>query len=86
MTREGNLGLGPNALQVGDEVYVVNGSNVPFILRKADRSNPDRQPEDESQIIPSPMLRLIGDCYVHNIMDEEVCRNGRNSAIPFVLF
>jgi hypothetical protein len=70
VTREGNLGLGLNALQVGDEVYVVNSSKVPFVLRKSDRSNLDRQPEDESQIISSPMLRLIGDCYVHNIMDR----------------
>jgi hypothetical protein len=85
VTRKGNLGLGPNALQVEDEVYVVNGSKVPFVLRKADRSNLDRQSEDETPITPSPMLRLIGDCYVHNVMDGEVCRNGRNNSIPFVL-
>jgi hypothetical protein len=85
VTRKGNLGLGANALQVGDEVYVANGSKVPFVLRKADRSNPDRQSEDETPITPSPMLRLIGDCYVHNVMDGEVCRNGRNNSIPFVL-
>jgi hypothetical protein len=85
VTREGYLGLGPNALQAGDEVYVIKGSNVPFVLRKSDRSNLDRQPEDEIQMIPFPIFRLIGDCYVHNIMDGEVCQNGGNSAIPFVL-
>jgi hypothetical protein len=53
VTREGKLGLGPNALQVGDEVYVVDGSKVPFVLRKADLSNLDRQQEDERQILPS---------------------------------
>jgi hypothetical protein len=76
VTREGYLGLGPNALQVGDEVYVINGSNVPFVLRKSDRSNLDRQPEDKSQTILFPMFRLIGDCYVHNFMDGEACHNG----------
>ena len=85
VTREGHLGLGPNALQVGDEVYVINGSNVPFVLRKSDRFNLDRQPEDGSQMIPFPMFHLIGDCYVRNFMDGEACQDGGESAIPFVL-
>jgi hypothetical protein len=86
VTREGYLGMGPNALQAGDEVYVINGSNFPFVLKKSDCSNLDRQPEDEIQMIPFPIFRLIGDCYVHTIMDGEVCQNGGDSAIPFVLF
>jgi hypothetical protein len=85
VTREGHLGLGPNALQVGDEVYVINGSNVPFVLRKSDRFNLGRQPEDGSQMIPFLMFRLIGDCYVRGFMDGEACQDGGESAIPFVL-
>jgi hypothetical protein len=86
VTREGYLGLGPNALQVGDKVYIINGSNVPFILRKSDRSNLNRQPEDKSQTILFPMFRLIRDYYVHNFMNGEACHNGGKSAIPFVLY
>jgi hypothetical protein len=78
VTRRSYLGLAPNALQVGDEVYLINRSKVPFVLRKSDHLN--RQPRHESQMISFPIFRLIRDCYVHKIMDGEAdgeaCQNG----------
>jgi hypothetical protein len=50
-------------MQVGDQVFVVGGPDVPFILRQFDG---DRTASLQSG------YRLIGDCYVHGIMDGEV--------------
>jgi hypothetical protein len=33
ITKEGYLGLGSENMQVGDQVFVVGGSNVPFKLK-----------------------------------------------------
>ena len=74
LTRNGYLGLGPNVMQIGDEVYVITGSEVPFVLRKTDRSSLDTQPEDENQIIPFPIL------------DGAACqKGGEDTAVSLVL-
>jgi hypothetical protein len=86
VTRNNYLELSPNALQVGDEAYVINGSKVPFVLRKSDHPSPNRQSGDESQMMLFSIFRLVGDCYVHNIMYEDACHNAGSSAIPFVLY
>lgn len=52
-TSKGYLGLGPQHLQSGDHVVILHGSTVPFILRKID--------DDK--------FTLIGEAYVHGIMD-----------------
>jgi hypothetical protein len=54
MTKSGYLGLGNP--QVGDEIWVLLGGNVPFVLR------PDTETE---------CRYLVGDCFVHGIMDGE---------------
>ena len=84
MTQKGYLGLGSNALQVGDEVHVIHGSNLPFVLRKSDQPCLYRQTRHESQMITFPVFFLIGDCYVHKIMDGEACQTGGYGAVPFV--
>jgi hypothetical protein len=81
VTREGYLGLGPREMQVGDEVYVLHGSNVPFVLRPK-----SRPPIDESYNPPYPIFSLVGACYLHGIMDGEACESqGGNKAISLVL-
>ncbi|KAK7949236.1 uncharacterized protein PG986_010122 [Apiospora aurea] len=59
-TRRGYLGTGPAAVQRGDVVCVFMGGAVPFILRP-------RQKGDG--------YTLIGDAYVHGIMDGELVRD-----------
>ncbi|KAK4446497.1 heterokaryon incompatibility protein-domain-containing protein [Podospora aff. communis PSN243] len=54
------LGLGPGVAEVGDWVVVVEGGRVPFVVRKVEG-------EEER-------WRLVGECYVHGMMDGEVAQ------------
>lgn len=50
------LGIGPYDTEPGDLIFILLGSDVPYVLR--------RNSEDEK-------LRLVGEAYVHGIMDGE---------------
>ena len=56
ITENGLVGIGPQAMVKGDEVHIVWGSDVPFILRK-----------DESD----EYHRVVGEAFIHGIMDGE---------------
>lgn len=58
-TSKGYMGLFPRGTQYGDRICVFLGAPLPFILR-SQRS--------------SGQYRLIGECYVHGIMDGEVLK------------
>jgi len=68
LTEEGYMGTGPLSLAKGDQVYVLKGSNVPFILRPADK--PD-DAEWRSDVDGDLYFTMVGDCYCHGIMDGE---------------
>ncbi|KAN0092380.1 HET domain containing protein [Hyaloscypha variabilis] len=57
ITEKGYLGLFPRHTEVGDGLYVLSGCHVPFLLREVDGLG---------------RFRLVGECYVHGIMDGEV--------------
>jgi hypothetical protein len=57
--QKGYIGLGPKHTEVGDVVYVVRGSRVPYILRPVEHEN------------RSDTFKFIGECYVHGIMNGE---------------
>lgn len=67
-TSKGYLGLGPRHLQPGDHVVIVHGSTVPFILRSIEENK----------------FTLIGEAYVHGIMDGEGMTEGKQPDV-FVL-
>lgn len=53
-------------VQQGDEVFVLYGGRMPFILR----------PRNEgSDAAGARYYRIIGDCYLHNFMDGEAVNN-----------
>lgn len=58
VTEKGYMGLGPAAMEVGDLVYVLAGGQVPFILRTVGTPN-------------SGQFHLVGESYLHGIMDGE---------------
>lgn len=64
-TKDGFLGLGPSDIRNGDQVYIFEGGHVPFIVRKA----PNRNILGEQA---ENCFELVGDCYVHGIMDGEL--------------
>jgi len=66
VTRKGFLGLGPPQTVGGEKVFVLYGGKAPFLLRdKTDKT-------DKIINNPGPYYELVGDCYVHGIMDGEV--------------
>jgi hypothetical protein len=58
VTKKGYFGIGPAELEEGDEIYIIAGGKHPFVLRPL--------PEPQSYT-----FELVGDCYVHGIMDGE---------------
>jgi len=63
ITKTGLLGMGPVDTALSDEVLVLLGGNMPFILRKVNL------PIEVSQV--GNFYSLVGDAYVHGIMDGE---------------
>ncbi len=57
VTEDGYMGLVPACTQVGDQVFLLGGVTVPFVLR--------RRPEEKKYV-------LIGDSYIHGVMEGEV--------------
>ncbi|KAJ4309745.1 hypothetical protein N0V84_011333 [Fusarium piperis] len=67
MTESGYLGLGPAETQVGDEVWCLFGSYMPFVLRSMEKTREVVTGEGEK-----PLHLVLGICYVHGAMDGEV--------------
>ena len=57
VTSKGFIGLGPKDAQLNDEVYTLIGGETPFVLRRTAISNE---------------FRLIGEAYIHGIMNGEL--------------
>jgi hypothetical protein len=66
ITSKGYLGLGPPTIQKGDEVWVLFGGQMPFVLRQKKVEAASRE------IVRDTEHELVGDAYVHGIMDGEV--------------
>jgi hypothetical protein len=64
-TKEDLLGMGPKSTQEGDEVWVIMGAKVPFILRPV---------EDE---MLTRRYRLVGEAFVLGYMDGEAMQEKR---------
>lgn len=72
VTDNGMLGLGPLAMREDNEVVVLFGGNVPFVLR----------PHGNGQ-----HYRLVGECYMHGVMEGRAVRDWRkNPPTDFHIF
>ncbi|KAI1855896.1 hypothetical protein JX265_011979 [Neoarthrinium moseri] len=73
VTDEGYMGLVPMCSQVGDEVFLLGGASVPFVLRR-------RDPAWNKFI-------LVGDCYIHGVMEGEVMEgNSLDNWTPVLIY
>ena len=72
ITDNGYIGMAPALSQVGDTVALIFGSEIPYVLR-ADTARK-----------PSLQYQLVGDSYVHGIMDGEALCAGKEEV--FVLY
>jgi hypothetical protein len=52
-----HLGVGPQSVEPGDFIFILIGSEIPYVLRRYERNN---------------IYHVIGEAYVHGIMDGEV--------------
>jgi hypothetical protein len=70
ITANGYVGVGPPNIQVADEVWVLFGGRVPFVLR------PDGVGVCEPpKAVEANERFFIGDTYVHGIMDGEAVKD-----------
>ena len=65
LTKSGYLGLGPIGVQREDLVVVFMGIETPFVLRRFEKG----------------LYKLIGETYVHSIMDGEVAKTRKEREI-----
>ncbi|KAF1829547.1 hypothetical protein BDW02DRAFT_509686, partial [Decorospora gaudefroyi] len=72
ITKNGYMGMGPPHVQAGDQVWVLYGGHVPFVMRRA-LANPSGADSDYHG------LDLVGDAYVHGVMDGEAVRDGHQT-------
>jgi hypothetical protein len=63
------MGIGPPGTRPGDQVWVLCGGQVPFVVRKTNR--------DDFADADSCERALIGDAYVHGVMDGEAVGEDR---------
>ncbi|KAI1170176.1 HET-domain-containing protein [Nemania sp. FL0916] len=72
LSKRGYLGLAPGNAKVGDEIWVLDGGRLPLILRPSAK---------ELHEEPDPEYSLVGDAYVHGIMDGEVVEDAKKRGI-----
>ncbi|KAF1847615.1 HET-domain-containing protein, partial [Cucurbitaria berberidis CBS 394.84] len=70
ITESGYIGIGPPHTLPGDQVWVFHGGKVPFLMRKFERGDVGDQ---------TNRLTLVGDAYVHGIMDGEAVKDGHDA-------
>ncbi|XXG99945.1 rRNA biogenesis protein rrp36 [Hypoxylon texense] len=81
LTKSGRVGIGPANCQVGDRVHVIPGSRVPYILRPiaAPLLAVGRSSDEDGNLLSR--YAVIGDAFLHGIMDGEVIRKSKSEDI-----
>lgn len=64
ITKQGYIGLGPKTSQVGDQIYLLSGARLPFILRRAE--------EPPGIKLKQSIHNMVGECYVHGTENGQV--------------
>ena len=71
VTKMGRFGMGPPVIQVGDEVWILAGADVPLILR------PYKSSSEE--------FELVSEAYIHGIMQGEGVANVRGDSLRSIV-
>jgi hypothetical protein len=71
VTENNMMAIVPRFTEIGDEVCLVSGAQKPVLLRVGD--------EDENE--KGGRWRVVGDCYVHGIMDGELWDGGNGARV-----
>ncbi|KAF2104054.1 hypothetical protein NA57DRAFT_70266 [Rhizodiscina lignyota] len=74
-TSTGYLGLGPRSVRPGDEIWLIAGAQTPFVLRRVN-SNISQD---------GRKFELVGETYVHGIMEGEAAKGRENDVEDITL-
>lgn len=69
IARDGKMGLGPASIANGDEIHVLPGGKLPFVLR---RVKPPANLDPWPHMSEPTTFNLIGDCFLHGAMDDQL--------------
>ncbi|KAF2187100.1 hypothetical protein K469DRAFT_705656 [Zopfia rhizophila CBS 207.26] len=73
LTEQGYVGLAPNGVMPGDEIAIIMGGDLPVAIRNVGFS------------LEGEKYALLGECYVHGLMDGEALKDGTGNATNIVL-
>jgi Heterokaryon incompatibility protein (HET) len=73
LTQDGRPGLGPLDTEPGDVVAIMAGGDVPYVLRES------------SVVGQGSRYRLVGECYVHGIMDGEAVGPNKYKDLDYIV-
>jgi len=65
------MGIGPSIMSMGDQVVILKGGPLPFILRQNEQVEPQVY-EDKSE---RSVWNLVGEAYVHGLSAGEGIRH-----------
>lgn len=69
VTQKGYLGIGSAGIKEGDDVYIFYGGNIPFITRSKEETGNLGSIETTHK-----RCELVGDCYLHGVMEGELVK------------
>lgn len=70
VTSDKLFGIGPKDMQVGDEIHVLTGARVPFVMRRIEKAQ-DAATVELVEGDGLDLQRMIGETYVHGLMSGE---------------
>ncbi|KAN0112563.1 HET domain containing protein [Hyaloscypha variabilis] len=76
VTEKGLMGMVPKYSKIGDDICLIYGAQVPFVLRATseggEMSEQKRMSEERNAShYEEPVHELVGECYMHGMMDGE---------------
>jgi hypothetical protein len=83
IAEQGHRGIGPPTAAVGDEVWILHGGRVSFVLRQEAPSELSRDDHDGF------CGRSMGDAYTNGVTDGEIfenCSQETGDVFPFQLY
>ena len=81
MTTNGWLGMVPRDTQIGDEIYVLAGGRMPFVLRPSQETFSPPGSSNAQRFCHT----LVGECYIDGSMDGELLDKLRDEVVDIFI-
>lgn len=72
LAQDGYVGLAPGMTAVGDDLVMLFGCNAPIVVRSSAANAIHLQSSDRDSFISHRQYRVVGECFVHGMMDGEI--------------